>query len=455
MKKPFPLLLIVLLSCLIMMSGCGSGGGSSDKNPANSNNKPSNSSSFIYGIASKGPIKNGFVVVYALDASGNWDENKSLGVPTFTKDDGSYVVDIEGYSGNLLVKVKAGGTYKDEATGHEMTSGTLRAAVTRVRGDAVVMITPYTEIAVQRALNEGGLTEVNIDNANAFVGTVAGGVDIINTRPANVLNEDEIADSMPEEISYGLTLASISQMVNNNYAANVSDAINKISSAPGAQGEILNDSLKSFLVNQYNLSGITDPLQTEIDESFALLSNTSPEQDSRDINQVFRLLEGLYAQAAPSADDENMQAWFGNNIADDYLHDGRIKDDEISVWTGAGGLYHGESLSVVLMSPMDVGEQFEKGYRVRITFSGSKGTGSVISSMVYDGTNWLWYGNREWGVGLSNFLPRAEMVVEATGDVSFSNGFDVVIWDYNLSAYNHGIRSAIVTGPGFPEEEIG
>src|SRR3990172_13089358 len=94
MKKPFPLLLIVLLSCLIMMSGCGSGGGSSDKNPANYNNKPSNSSSFIYGIASKGPIKNGFVVVYALDASGNWDENKSLGVPTFTKDDGSYVVDI-------------------------------------------------------------------------------------------------------------------------------------------------------------------------------------------------------------------------------------------------------------------------------------------------------------------------------------------------------------------------
>src|SRR3990172_1440188 len=76
--------------------------------------------------------------------------------------------------------------------------------------------------------------------------------------------------------------------------------------------------------------------------------------------------------------------------------------------------------------------------------------------MVYDSANqkWLWYGNRDWGVGLSNFLPRAEMVVEATGDVSFSNGFDVVIWDYNLSAYNHGVNSALITGPGLPPEGL-
>src|SRR4030065_2575699 len=105
MNKTFPSLLIVLLSCLIMTSGCGSGSGSSDKNPSNTNNNPITISSYIYGVASKGPIKNGFVVVYALDASGNWDENKSLGIPTFTKDDGSYLVEIGNYTGNLLVKL--------------------------------------------------------------------------------------------------------------------------------------------------------------------------------------------------------------------------------------------------------------------------------------------------------------------------------------------------------------
>ena len=28
--------------------------------------------------------------------------------------------------------------------------------------------------------------------------------------------------------------------------------------------------------------------------------------------------------------------------------------------------------------------------------------------------SWLWYGNREWGLGLGNFIPKAEMTVDAT-----------------------------------------
>lgn len=461
MKRPFHSLLIVLLAVIMMMSGCGSGGGSSKKNLAGSDNNPASSGSYIYGVASKGPIRKGFVVVYALNALGNWDEKKALGIPSFTQDDGSFAMDIGNYTGNVLVEVRGEtGTYIDEATKEIRNNPRLRAAVTRVNGSVSVMVTPFTEIAVQKALDEGGLTEVNIDNANALVGTVAGGVDIINTTPANVLVADDVAASSPEEISYGLALASISEMVNNNkYAANVPDAINKISDAIRdnnltAQGENLKSALQAFLNNTNNQSGVTDLSQTNIDESFDLLSNTTLEQESNDINQVFRLLEVMYAAQSPS--DTDISGWFDSYIADDYLHDGRIKSDETAVWTGAGGLYQGVSLSAVLLSPMVVEAPFVKGYWIRVSFSGSKGTGSILSSMVYDSANskWLWYGNRKWGVGLSNFLPRAEMVVNARGDVSFSNGFEVVIWDYNLSAFNHGVKSALITGPGLPADGL-
>jgi len=456
MNKTFPSLLIVLLSCLIMTSGCGSGGGSSDKNPSDAD-KQSGGNNYIYGIASKGPIRNGFVVVYPLTSAG--DTGKVLGT-TFTGDDGSYIVGIGSYTGNILVEVKTG-QYTDEATKAEKDIGDdkviLRAAVTRVNSSAVAMVTPYTELAVQMA---GRLTEANIDRANALAGTVAGGVDIINTRPANVLSEDDIASSNTDEITYGLALASISEVVRNNPGVGVAAVISNISKdlidgKLDTQGVTLSNALTAFLINGNNLSRISDSSQTWIDEALLLASDISFVKDSSDINQVFKILEDLYS--AESLPDENIRGWFDSNIADDYLHDGRIKSDEAEIWTGQGGLYKGVSLSAVLISAMDTtGTAFEKGYWIRVSFSGDKGTGSVLSSMVYDSINqkWLWYGNREWGVGLSNFLPRAEMVVEATGDVSFSNGFDVVIWDYNLSAYDHGIRSAIITGPGLPEKGL-
>lgn len=440
-----------------MLSGCGSGGGS-DKNSSGSNGNPAGTS-YIYGIASKGPIRQGFVVVYPLSPAGS--SGIALGT-TFTGDDGSYIVGTGTYNGNVLVEVKSGGTsqYTDEATNKVVKYDTiLRAAVTRVNGSATVMVTPYTEIAVQMAMNDGGLTEANIDKANALTGTIAGGIDIINTRPANVLSADDISSSHSDEITYGLALASISEMVHDD-AGSVPAAVSNISNdlddgRLDTQGEKLSSALKAFLSNGNNQSGVPDISQTGIDEALLLASDLSFEKDSRDINQVFKILEDLYAVQTPS---EDIRGWFDSNIAEDYLHDGRIKSDEADIWTGPGGLYQGVSLSAVLLSPMDItGTGFEKGYLIRVSFSGSNGTGSVVSSMVYDSDSgkWLWYGNHDWGVGLSNFLPRAEMVVEGNGqDVSCTNGFDMVIWDYNLSAYHHNIRSATITGPGLPADGL-
>ena len=56
--------------------------------------------------------------------------------------------------------------------------------------------------------------------------------------------------------------------------------------------------------------------------------------------------------------------------------------------------------------------------------------------------SWLWYGNREWGLGLGNFIPKAEMTVDADGYVSFNSGFAAIIWDENYIP--------ITRGPGLP-----
>ena len=199
---------------------------------------------------------------------------RALGT-TITADDGSYVVDIGTYTGNILVEVKKG-TYIDEATLLEKTNQSLRAAVTQVKGSAVVMVTPFTEIAVRTA---GALTTDNIENANALAGTMAGGADIIGTRPADVLNAEECANAASYEIDYGLALAALSSMVKEAHAANIPDAMEKISNdlkdgKLDTHGVHLKDSFLAFLENPNNKSGVTDPDQTEIDDSIVFFLKT-------------------------------------------------------------------------------------------------------------------------------------------------------------------------------------
>ena len=166
------------------------------------------------------------------------------------------------------------------------------------------------------------------------------------------------------------------------------------------------------------------------------------------INEIFRSLEGLYATSKPS-DNEIMKAWFDNNAAPEYLHDGRDRDIDREVWTGPGGFYEGLSISAIILEPNvnDNWGNYQKGYWIRLDFSGSGRSGSILTSMVYDGTRWLWYGNRDWGLGLYGFLPWAEKTVSGETDPAFDTGFEVIIWDTYLYAYKYA-KSAIITGPG-------
>jgi hypothetical protein len=77
----------------------------------------------------------------------------------------------------------------------------------------------------------------------------------------------------------------------------------------------------------------------------------------------------------------------------------------------------------------------------------------MTTSMVFDGTRWLWYGNRKW---LEDDGPESEAFkyVSSSGLTWFQTGFSLYMDDDYNYAYDQGVRSAIVTGPGLPAQGV-
>ena len=230
------ILFIAILSAFaLILTGCGGGGGGTS----------------ISGLASKGPISGGTVTVFALNADGS--KGNQLGTTT-TNANGLYSVNIGSYTGNVLVDV-TGGTYTDEATGDSQTNTTLRAALSGVSGNVTVAVTPLTEIAYQLI----GST-LSIDQANSLISSMIG-INIVNTMPVDVTSAEASSKATVDQINYGLMLATISQMVKDGKATDVSDAISKIKNdlldnKLDTTGSDLLNSLTTFIASGNNHSGV-------------------------------------------------------------------------------------------------------------------------------------------------------------------------------------------------------
>lgn len=233
--------LVVCTMLLVGLFACGGGGGGSS---------PTNNT--VSGIASKGPLMDATVTVYALDASG---VQGAVLATALTGASGDYTANIGSYTGSILAVVSRG-TYTDEATLSPMTNtAQLRAAMTNVTGNVSMTVTPLTEIAVQRA---GTLTSANIESANALVSNMIGGVNIITTQPANVLVS---SSSTTAEKNYGLALAAISQMVSSGTATSVSSAISQIANDLAdnkldTTGGNISSALNTFIASSNNQTGL-------------------------------------------------------------------------------------------------------------------------------------------------------------------------------------------------------
>ncbi|MCL0106016.1 hypothetical protein M1N60_01845 [Thermodesulfovibrionales bacterium] len=226
-------------------------------------------STVISGGAFLGPIKGGTVKVFAFADGSKGDQ---LGSTATTGADGMYpAINIGTWTGPVLVKV-TGGTYTDRATGEERTNEVIRAVLSGVSGTVDVYITPLTEIAYQLATDDALV--LTIDQANSLAGSMAG-VNIINTRPADLSDPDKSAKATVDQITYGLMLATISQMivVPDDDIENVSDAITAIKKDLAdhqldTTGLDLETALTDFLADQdRNKSGADNLDETKLDEA--------------------------------------------------------------------------------------------------------------------------------------------------------------------------------------------
>ena len=203
-KGHFFLWLLVLCLIIPLMSGCGGGG------------DDALSLSQISGKASKGPVYPGTVTAYTVIGG---EKGPVLGTAE-TDPNGNYTIEVLGYTGPVILEVS--GKYHDEATGDPNKqidpNAPLHAMLSSTSGTITAAVTPFTEIAYQRAsvIGKGkDPTDPNrivfdpntIDQANTEISSLLW-VDIIHTKPVNIMDPDSL-DVDPNdwqklsEIKYG------------------------------------------------------------------------------------------------------------------------------------------------------------------------------------------------------------------------------------------------------------
>ncbi|TBO27968.1 carboxypeptidase regulatory-like domain-containing protein [Aquabacterium lacunae] len=192
---------LVGAAVLAALAACGGGGGGSANNNTGGSTEQTAS---VTGVAAKGLMKFAKVVVKdavsgavlketTTDATGNYTVT---GLPIGT----AVLIEVSSVAGTKIV---------DEATNAEIDAPanfTLRAAaVADAAGTANVQVTPFSEMAVAKALANGGLSKDNIEAANADVRLLVG-FDVLAERP--VFSDDGFTASNKA----ALMLAAVSRM---------------------------------------------------------------------------------------------------------------------------------------------------------------------------------------------------------------------------------------------------
>lgn len=277
-RATFVLNLFVVVSIIGLFTGCGGGGGGGGG---------SSSSTSISGVASECLILDGTVKVYPLNVDGT--KGAQLGSTTQTSSiDGTYSVSLGSYTGNVIVEV-TGGTYKDEASGTVVSNNEVRAALTNVSGKATLAVTSLTELAVQLATT---LSTDSINKNNSLVSSMVG-VDIIGTLPVDVTNQTASNAANRDQITYGLMLATISQMSKNQGKAH-DDVITELKNDLADNGQLSTtgadvvSALAGFIANANNKSGVTSLTKTPLATAIDYITNNqiTPPTDTSDLNKA-------------------------------------------------------------------------------------------------------------------------------------------------------------------------
>lgn len=209
------------------------------------------------------------------------------------------------------------------------------------------------------------------------------------------------------------------------------------------------------IVNNLTGSSYTDDVTVLGDSSGLPAADEAGSQgaltDAQAINAFWKSLEDLFVTAPSST---AITDWVNNRIAEDFLDEGQNKTNLLNDWLSDNDPIIGETFSAVIVAPIDVSATvYTKGYSVRVSFSNNIESGDFLTPMVFDGATWLWFGDRKWldtGANASAFMSVSGGVVPNT----FSTGFELSLEDDFNFAFNKGVRSAVVRGPGLPADGV-
>ena len=171
------------------------------------------------------------------------------------------------------------------------------------------------------------------------------------------------------------------------------------------------------------------------------------------INLIFDEIEALFATSNP---DQAAIDNFAPFVAVQLLENGGTKTQIFNTWMAneASPISHsfptGLQLNATISSVMNVGAtRYQKGYWVDVNLDSSYLTYTWRTSVVFDVSGWLWYGNRQWIETNLKFSAFRWAFVD--GSIETNTGLDIgFLRDAYYYASSLGVQSGILTGPGLP-----
>ena len=209
----------------------------------------------------------------------------------------------------------------------------------------------------------------------------------------------------------------------------------------GTTATVTNTLTDSSFTDDITVSGVVGSLPAaDTADTTTVLSDLDA------IDAAWQLLVGLYATKLPSASE--LDPWFTDHVENDFLEDGLSKVETFDAWISGGeGPQIGFDITPAIEKSLII-SSYSKAYQVRFLITIGTESGSFSSIMVYDGTNWRWYGNQAWVE--ANVDTHAFSWVSASSFPTYDTGYEFSINDRNSYAYDNGVRSAVITGPGLP-----
>src|SRR6266568_2367305 len=209
---------------VMTLFGCGGGGGSSSPAP------PPVGSITIGGVAAMGPLNGADVTVFAVDnITHQLNRTPIAAGKTATDGSGKYSINITAPvpAGAVVIEV-SGATYTDEASGTAnvaLSTHNIRAIVSAVHDGDKIAVTPFTEIAYDKAEGIGTagslitFTTSSIDDSNSSISKTFGIDNIITTLPFDPTNASLAATATAAQKKYSGALGSFSQLSVNKVPA--------------------------------------------------------------------------------------------------------------------------------------------------------------------------------------------------------------------------------------------